>query len=1083
MISSTLLLYLIGITGLLAAQDLPKVIPPSPEVSALFKYQDWPMDYSTGLPQINIPLYEIKSGSLNVPISISYRASGRRISDQDGPIALGWSLNAGGVIGRTVHGDPDFGGGNQGTIPFPAYPIKTTGLDNVNDMVYLQNLTHSSNDPDHSNPGSWLDGEYDVFSYNLPGGGGGKFIFKDSNGIKTAVTIPYKPYVITPHYSVYNGAMQGLTSIDILDDKGVLYIFSVTEKVNSNNIVSSLLLKQIISADKTDTITFVYQGFSEWSITYNQQRVLLDVFTFPFCGCSDSRSGSSASDNDATTQYSYTINRLTEIDFNQGKVLFNLASGSDKVDNIQVVNAGGMVTKTIQLNRAQMDYFAEGGVGPNPLVTQTNNKLTSLQFKDNAGGVVETYSFQYFPTVGTIDPHYIDWWGYYNNSGSMNLIPRYRVPYQNNVTISNGYVVGGYDFNREPNLAALESGVLQKITYPTGGSSEFVYENNQYMSPTWAQVKTGPGLRIAKIITDDNQGTKMTKVYKYGASENGYGMLDLEPQPKDLTQTIEPLGAPDYMASEKWQRTYSTTPNPGTQDELVRQRTFYSDFVPELGEIAQRPVIYTTVTEYLGTPENNIGKTVYTYDNAQWNAASYQLLDNLKTMIKYQLNTYNYWDPASLLTKTDYRNDGNGQYAVRKSTVMSYNRVQVDDVYGVHTSRFWDFPISGSRVYQSTYYPEAYGIIHDNLKVFVYSNYHLPIGSKNLYSTTETTYNDDGTQTVKTTTNTYNSRQYLSQTVTNTSDANSNLQTQIKYPFDYSGNTVLTQMSGSSVNMLAFPVEQIQNKVITSTSPSTTIPLSSVRTNYYNYGSSNPAIYPQTVDVKKGSNVYETRLRYYGYDATGNPLSVSKEKDMPLSYVWDYNNTYPIAEVKNASMSDIAFTSFEADGTGNWIGINGSNIVTDANSITGGKYYTLNTTGITKTGLTSTANYIVSYWSKNGQYNVNGTAVSGWPKILRSVTINGVTWVNYEHNISGVSSVTVKTASGTGGIDELRLYPDNAQMTSYTYTPLVGVTTQSDANNRITYYEYDSYNRLKLIRDMDRNIIKTFSYQYNSATY
>src|SRR4051812_31972766 len=90
------------------SQDLPKVIQPSPEAAALFRFMDYPMDYSTGLPQISIPLYEVKSGELSVPISISNHASGRRVNDQDGPVALGWSLNAGGMISRTSYGSVDF---------------------------------------------------------------------------------------------------------------------------------------------------------------------------------------------------------------------------------------------------------------------------------------------------------------------------------------------------------------------------------------------------------------------------------------------------------------------------------------------------------------------------------------------------------------------------------------------------------------------------------------------------------------------------------------------------------------------------------------------------------------------------------------------------------------------------------------------------------------------------------------------------------------------------------------------------------------------------------------------------------------
>ena len=32
----------------------------------------------------------------------------------------------------------------------------------------------------------------------------------------------------------------------------------------------------------------------------------------------------------------------------------------------------------------------------------------------------------------------------------------------------------------------------------------------------------------------------------------------------------------------------------------------------------------------------------------------------------------------------------------------------------------------------------------------------------------------------------------------------------------------------------------------------------------------------------------------------------------------DYSSSYPIAEATNANQSDIAYTSFESDGTGNW---------------------------------------------------------------------------------------------------------------------------------------------------------------------
>ena len=88
------------------------------------------------------------------------------------------------------------------------------------------------------------------------------------------------------------------------------------------------------------------------------------------------------------------------------------------------------------------------------------------------------------------------------------------------------------------------------------------------------------------------------------------------------------------------------------------------------------------------------------------------------------------------------------------------------------------------------------------------------------------------------------------------------------------------------------------------------------------------------------------------------------------------------------------------------------------------------------------------------------------------ITKNG--WTLYEKKLTG-GTITI---TGTGTIDELRLLPANAEMVTYTYDPLIGMTAECNANNQITYYEYDVLNRLKSIRDQDRNILKVYNYKY-----
>jgi hypothetical protein len=213
---------------------------------------------------------------------------------------------------------------------------------------------------------------------------------------------------------------------------------------------------------------------------------------------------------------------------------------------------------------------------------------------------------------------------------------------------------------------------------------------------------------------------------------------------------------------------------------------------------------------------------------------------------------------------------------------------------------------------------------------------------------------------------------------------------------------------------------------------------------------------------------YKPQIYFDGYDAYGNVIQQHKVNDIPSSYVWDYNSSLPIAECLNAASNEIAYTSFEWNGTGNWTVPSSTRNTVDA--MTGKKSYGLGSGSVTKTIANTTKAYVASFWTKSGTATVNGSSAA------TSLTRNG--WTYNEITIAvGVSSVTI---AGTATIDELRLYPSDAQMMSYTYQPLIGLTTQTDINNRINYYEYDGLGRLMLVRDMYNNIIKTINYHYRN---
>lgn len=88
-------------------QLIKNTSPISPQAESIQRYGEFPMDYSTGVPHISIPLYEIKVGNYTLPISLVYHASGIKVQDMATPVGLGWMLNAGGAINRQCKGTED----------------------------------------------------------------------------------------------------------------------------------------------------------------------------------------------------------------------------------------------------------------------------------------------------------------------------------------------------------------------------------------------------------------------------------------------------------------------------------------------------------------------------------------------------------------------------------------------------------------------------------------------------------------------------------------------------------------------------------------------------------------------------------------------------------------------------------------------------------------------------------------------------------------------------------------------------------------------------------------------------------------
>ena len=181
-----------------------------------------------------------------------------------------------------------------------------------------------------------------------------------------------------------------------------------------------------------------------------------------------------------------------------------------------------------------------------------------------------------------------------------------------------------------------------------------------------------------------------------------------------------------------------------------------------------------------------------------------------------------------------------------------------------------------------------------------------------------------------------------------------------------------------------------------------------------------------------------------------------------------YNNQYPIAKAENTNPTDIAASSFECIEKGNWE-YYGSTF-NDIAVKTGTKYYVLSS-GIIIKSITA-GNYKLEYWAKSAVTLTGGTITP-----IRTSTPDANGWILYEFKVTTASTV-ILSLSGSTVIDELRLYPINAQMTTYTYHVINGITSVNDPNNSVTYYDYDPFGRLKWVRDSKGNIVKSIDYHY-----
>ncbi|MBK7883013.1 MAG: hypothetical protein IPJ81_03770 [Chitinophagaceae bacterium] len=646
--------------------------------------------------------------------------------------------------------------------------------------------------------------------------------------------------------------------------------------------------------------------------------------------------------------------------------------------------------------------------------------LTDLNYK-------LSYNNEKLPTYGTAKT---DHWGYYNNVDYFATTPG---PYTFD-KLNTDYVL-----SRSANHIYSKAEILEKLILPTGGEISFSYEANKYskVANLWpftlsdlAVDKEGGGVRISKIITKENGNITDEKEYLYSKPNT------------TISSGILAVPIPNYTV--------------GTALDYGFRAEAFNPFNQR-----GNSVVYTRVVEKF----KNNGYKVYDYKNFDNGS------NDKGPIIELPLNVHH------LYNKDSYNS-------------LSYQRGKLskESVYN-----------NLNQLLKET----EYQYTHENSIPFKLRNIHyMPAirWTKKIYlaAAYETDFYND--LLVSTKTKEYSTNGILNESLNNKYDEFNNIieaqsfdnkgniiKKKFKYAYSYSLPGV-DQVSLGIKNLIQSNCKNYVVEEIITKEDANTLQVTVLGATLYTYKLQSPFIdkvfklqiaTPILLASFTPSNIVNGNFikdaRYMQPDATmdlydtkGNALQITNKYNQITSKICDYNDRFIIAEVNNASYSDIAATSFEADTKGNF-SFDGTSAI-NTTALTGKKVYDLSRGSISKTGLNATKTYIVTYWSKNGQQKVNSSNAIVGP-IKNS-------WTLYKHEVVKPANGNI-VISGTGNIDELRLYPKEAQVNTYTYEPLIGVTTQCDASDNIIYYKYDGFNRLTYVYDINKKIIRKVC--YNSA--
>lgn len=1134
--------------------DAPQV--QSPNVSSLGEYGKVPVSYYTGVPDISVPLYSVKTGNLNLPISLRYHPGSVKPNEHPGWVGLGWTLDSYGVISRVRHGEVDEGDYSLSYI-YDGGDWAVNNLSWNSDDFIKSCFTYPSykavqadefffNFFGHSGKFMYSNGKWQVFSEeNI------KVIFDPVNvgfveglvGILDNCTYNFSHnwWTETGPEGDLNHFFKGFT---LITEDGTKYIFGGTDNsieytttynndlggtTDNNQIMASAwyLTKAIDVNNNEIDFSYTRTDYPICALGYYNMHGLSGCDFGWWSGPSFQITSSfiNTKIHGGYVIFPVYLNQITTSD----EILqFNISSSSEKQYTSKYlfcpddsygnekytffwlkdylsegINAVFDDILWMKLNSININY--KSGENYKNFIFSYDNysterlRLSSITETDKNNVAGQTYSFNYdnsqLPDYGGDQT---DHWGYFNGK-----------------TIENQTITDDNYFDyKQTDPWYVTFSLLKSIVYPTGGRTEFTWQSNSYskvVAPDRGSLLDvsatplhyyGGGVRIKQIssyATSSSTTPLLSKSYYYVLN---YAGDDINNYTNSNSSGIL-NGIPQYNIPNLERTT------------IGGQGTCYGSFFSTNGLSSYgynangSPVGYSEVT--VMNKDGSYTRYLYTnyvdYDGTEHFDQPAVHVTGWANGDIYAPSTSKELERGKLLQELNYNSNKN----LVKKTEYSYTTD--NDRFNKYTKR-----ILSTQNQITTSNTDAL-IFTASFKDYYYRY--------NLMSKTQTIYDPNGNNGVTTTESyTYNNYDQM-KSVTQTQSDGSVLTTEYKYPKDYyscpySINPSIKQLVDK--NILNAEIEKISS--ITKGSDKYI-----VGARFTKYGLFNNNIKPQTVYSFNSA----TPILYSSYNgwnissnSTGNIILYTAYNNnispQSTSLLVNTNNCILFSpSTLNYNFSDInGAMKLQIDNLYSYLSTNGTtsgSISIPQFSLTDPRNYTftLSYNSSTNQGYGGSWNSSYAVYSSNKEISIN-SALN--PEITLNYDDNGniinvqktnninlsyIWGYNHTYQIAkfynSAYSTIIANTTLMGYINQLETYTDltdlvdrnklkttntnirsnlpaNVLVTTYTYSPLKGMTSKTDAKGVTTYYVYDTFGRLFQVLDQNSHVLKQYDYHY-----